>query len=406
MPESIPLLGKDFFEEIARYDLGKIALEVAKLYLNDDFESDEIAEITSSAITFPAPLVRLTKNISVLELWHGPTLAFKDFGARFMAQVMTRLLKDDERITILVATSGDTGGAVASGFHGLMNIDVVVLYPRGKVSELQEKQLTTLGQNITAIEVAGNFDDCQKLVKTAFRDNELSSIMQLSSANSINIARLLPQTFYYFDAYRQLGLSGQEIVFAVPSGNFGNLMAGLIAKEMGLPAKIFVAATNANDVVPSYLKSGSYAPTKSIQTISNAMDVGDPSNFERILDLHQGNWNSISEQITGHGFDDERTKEKISEVYTSHQYVIDPHGAVGMLGAEAYLEEHKDDHVVVLETAHPSKFMPVMSDVLDVPIDIPTRLAKLRSLKKEAISLDPNYEDFKAWLITHAGKQS
>jgi len=398
MPEYIPMLDATFVNDLGSHTFVEIAQNIAAPYLSEDFSEDEINEIITSAINFKAPLVKLNDKMSVLELWHGPSLAFKDFGARFMAAVMSKLAEgEDEKLTILVATSGDTGGAVAAGFLGVDNVEVIILYPSGKVSPLQEKQLTTLGQNITALEVDGTFDDCQALVKRAFLDKTINTKYLLSSANSINITRLVPQSFYYFEAYKQLETTDQ-VYFCIPSGNFGNLTAGLLAKKMGLPIKGFIAATNANDVVPRYLSNGDYDPKPSIQTISNAMDVGAPSNFRRMEDLYGHLWIDMAKDISGYGYTDDATKLAILEIYKTYNYIMDPHGAVGYLAAKDHLRRERDGQVVILETAHPAKFLPVMTPILG-HITVPERLDKLRFKEKEATFLPNKYSKFKSWLM-------
>ena len=332
MPEFIPQLSNDFIKNLKNHSFQSIAFEVAKTLIGDTIPEKDLKNIVESAIDFPAPVVKLEDDTYILELFHGPSLAFKDFGARFMAQLMSYFNQgDNKELVILVATSGDTGGAVAAGFYKALGIKVVILYPSGKVSMLQEKQLTTLGENITALEVEGTFDDCQALVKKAFLDSELTHKIRLSSANSINIARLIPQSFYYFEAYKQLDTKGKPVIFSIPSGNFGNLTAGLFAKKMGLPIHQFLAATNANDVVPQYLASGSYKPIPSVRTLSNAMDVGNPSNFARMLNLYSSTWNNMIEDIKGYSYNDEQTKAAVKEVFSKYNYIIDPHGAVGYL---------------------------------------------------------------------------
>jgi threonine synthase len=364
---------------------------------------DTLREMVAEAVNFDAPLVEIGEKMHVLELFHGPSLAFKDFGARFMARLMAWLTRDDDReLTVLVATSGDTGGAVASAFHRVPGTRVVVLYPSGKVSDLQEKQLTTLGENVVALEVAGTFDDCQGLVKAAFLDRELAEARNLTSANSINIARLIPQAFYYFHAARQLP-EGVQPVFVVPSGNFGNLTAGLLATLMGLPVKQFIAATNVNDVVPAYLESGNYAPRPSTATISNAMDVGAPSNFARMLEIHDRQHEQMAKRIVGYRFDDDQTRAAIREVKASTNYVIEPHGAIGYLAAEEWRVTHPEDELVILETAHPSKFLEVMEEELGQgAIEIPERLACLANREKVAVPLPAEEEAFLEWLRASA----
>ncbi len=399
MPENIPQLSPDFIKNLKNHSFQSIAFEVAKTMIGDAIPENDLKNIIESSIDFPAPVVRLDDTTHILELFHGPSLAFKDFGARFMAQLMSYFNRNDhQELVILVATSGDTGGAVAAGFYEAMGIKVVILYPSGKVSMLQEKQLTTLGKNIAALEVEGTFDDCQDLVKQAFLDDTLTSKIRLSSANSINIARLIPQSFYYFEAYKQLDTKGKQVAFSVPSGNFGNLTAGLFAKKMGLPVHEFIAATNANDVVPQYLGTGKYKPTPSVRTLSNAMDVGNPSNFTRMLDIYGSTWNNMTKEIKGYTFDDESTKEGVKEVFRKYNYIIDPHGAVGYLALKAYQKEN-DVVGVVLETAHPTKFLEDMERILEQKIPVPERLARLADNEKVATRIGIDFKPFKEWLI-------
>ena len=342
----------------------------------------------------------MDEQTHILELFHGPSLAFKDFGARFMAQIMSYFNQgNDKELVILVATSGDTGGAVASGFYKTEGIKVVILYPKGKVSMLQEKQLTTLGHNISALEVEGTFDDCQALVKQAFLDKDLNSKIRLTSANSINIARLVPQSFYYYEAFKQLNDYTNPITFVVPSGNYGNITAGLIAQKMGLPISHFVAASNVNDIVPHYLCTGNYNPRPSIRTLSNAMDVGNPSNFARMQDLFGFTWNNMSENISGYSINDEATKLGIKEIFEKYNYIIDPHGAVGYLAFKAYQKSHPNTKGIILETAHPSKFIDSVEEVIGQKVDIPERLAILADKKKESTLMNTDFEPFKDWLI-------
>jgi len=400
MPEHIPQLPKEFIDNLKEYSFKEIALNITSNLFGDVIPIEDLAKIVTKAINFPAPVVPLDEQYKILELFHGPSLAFKDFGARFMAQLMSYFNQgEDKELTILVATSGDTGGAVAAGFYKTPGIKVVILYPSGKVSNLQEKQLTTLGHNIQALEIDGTFDDCQALVKQAFLNEDLRSRLRLSSANSINIARLVPQSFYYFQAYKQLEKSDKPTVFCVPSGNFGNLTAGLMAKQMGLPVDHFIAATNDNDVVPEYLETGEYKPRPSVPTISNAMDVGSPSNFARMLDLYSSTWNIMKEDISGYAYNDEQTRAGVKEVYDKYNYVIDTHGAVGYLALKDYLEDHPEKRGVILETAHPSKFIDEVEKVLEKKIDIPERLAVLADKKKEATFLKPDFAQFKSWLL-------
>lgn len=399
MPSKIPVLPQSFFKNIKKYSFQSIAFEVAKRMMKGAIPEKDIKTIVEQAIDFTAPVVKLDDKTHILELFHGPSLAFKDFGARFMAQTMSYFNKEDKQeLVILVATSGDTGGAVAAGFYKTLGIKVVILYPSGKVSMLQEKQLTTLGENIAALEVQGTFDDCQALVKKAFLDKDLTSKIRLSSANSINIARLIPQSFYYFEAYKQVDTQGKPLVFSIPSGNFGNLTAGLFARKMGLPIHQFIAATNANDVVPKYLASGSYNPTPSVPTLSNAMDVGNPSNFTRMLDLFGSTWNNMANVVKGYSFDDETTKKAMQEVYAKYNYIIDPHGAVGYLALKEY-QKTMDAVGVILETAHPAKFLDDVERILNTQIEIPERLESLKDKEKVARISGIDFESFKDWLL-------
>jgi len=399
MPEGIPRLGAEFWEGWREWSFAELGYHIVRPLLDGAVPDETLREMVAEAINFDAPLVRISEHEQVLELFHGPTLAFKDFGARFMARLMGWLTREDGReLTVLVATSGDTGGAVASAFHGVSGTRVVILYPKGKVSGLQEKQLTTLGENITALEVEGTFDDCQRMVKAAFLDREMAEAMNLTSANSINIARLIPQSFYYFHAARQLP-EGVEPVFVVPSGNFGNLTAGLLAEAMGLPVKKFIAATNVNDVVPEYLEKGAYRPRPSVGTISNAMDVGAPSNFARMEEIFGKNWEGMKERVAGYAFDDDQTRTAIREVYATSGYAIDPHGAVGYLAAEQWLVGEPEDTMVILETAHPSKFLDVMEEELgEGVVEIPERLGCLAGREKVAVAMGGGEEEFLEWL--------
>lgn len=410
MPTIIPTLPDSFFKNIEQYSFQDIGFEVSKALLQGSISDSDLRTIIDEAINFDAPLVSIDKQTHVLELFHGPSLAFKDFGARFMSRLMSHLGKEEkEDLTILVATSGDTGGAVASGFHKTPGIKVIILYPSGKVSPLQEKQLTTLGHNITALEVDGTFDDCQALVKKAFLDTDITSKKRLSSANSINIARLIPQSFYYFEAWKQLKDKSKKVVFSIPSGNFGNLTAGLFAQRMGLPIHQFIAATNINDVVPEYIETGIFTPRPSVRTISNAMDVGNPSNFSRIKDLFKcpdedancSTWNIIKEKIKGYSYNDDETRVAMKDIFTSN-YTIDPHGAVGYLALKEYQKTNKGTVGIVLETAHPSKFLEEMESTLGVEIDIPERLSKLKDKQKVAHQLDTNYQNFKDFILSHS----
>lgn len=385
MPEIITPLPESFWQSWREMSFAELGYHVAKQLIGDSLPEDVLREIVTEAINFDAPLVSLGHKTHILELFHGPTLAFKDFGARFMARVMASLTADDQRtLTVLVATSGDTGGAVASAFHKVPGTRVIILYPKGGVSPLQEKQLTTLGENITALEVEGSFDDCQAMVKACFLDRDLAKKHNLTSANSINIARLIPQTFYYFRALQQLE-QGKEAAFVIPSGNFGNLTAGLLAHQLGLPVRHFIAATNINDTIPRYLADGEYAPLPTEATVSNAMDVSKPSNFARMKDLFGDSWESMRENISGLAFDDEETCGAIRGVKELTGYTLDPHGAVGMLAAEIWQQADPISETIILETAHPSKFLPTMEAELgEGCVQIPQRLAALADKEKVA----------------------
>jgi threonine synthase len=403
MPHEIPELPVQFLENIGQYTIQEIAIKVCETLFADDISSKDISTIVERAITFEAPLVALGTGHYVLELFHGPSMAFKDFGARFMASLMGFFLeKNNKKIKILVATSGDTGGAVAQGFFNTPNIEVVILYPSGKVSGIQEKQLTTLGGNITALEVSGTFDDCQTMVKAAFLDPDLRAKFQLASANSINISRLIPQSFYYLSALAQLRRAGldQAPVFTVPSGNFGNLSAGLLAWRMGMPVAHFVAASNANNVVPRYLAHGRYEPRASVETISNAMDVGNPSNFIRMQLLAGGDWPSNQALIKGYAFTDQQTSQAMRQVYEHTGYLMCPHTAVAYLGTKAYQNTFGNSNVAIsLSTAHYAKFLPVMQQALGFEPPIPEPLQYLQKLEKSATAMPNNFADFKAWLL-------
>ncbi|MGC1243394.1 MAG: threonine synthase [Chryseosolibacter sp.] len=406
MPERIPALSGDFFEGIHEMTFQEIATVVAEKFTGEDIPSVELKRIIDHTIQFDAPLVPLEKNISALELFHGPTMAFKDFGARFMSQLLGYFSRQIKReIVILVATSGDTGSAVANGFLGVEGIRVIVLYPSGKVSDIQEKQFTTLDRNITALEVDGTFDDCQRLVKSAFLDQELRDAYFLTSANSINIARLIPQSFYYFYAYAKRTQADKPVVFSVPSGNFGNLTAGLFAKRMGLPVKHFVAATNVNDVVPEYLRSGKMIPKPSRHTLSNAMDVGNPSNFARLVDLYKNDFKAITHDITGYAFTDDETVETMLRVSKEHHYLLDPHGAIGYLGLRQYLSQHDSDvNGIFLETAHPAKFKDVVEKAIGSTIPLPSTLEKFVKGKKQSTLIASDFAGFKRSLTEQLGR--
>lgn len=401
LPVDIPKLPDSFFENIANKSFSSMAYEVASLLIGDAIPSEVLKKIVEETVNFEAPVIPIHDNIYSLELFHGPTLAFKDFGARFMSRVMKYFKEEDKELYILVATSGDTGGAVASGFLGVEGIKVVILFPKEKVSPLQQKQLTTLGQNITAVEIDGTFDDCQSIVKQAFLDEDLNNTYNLSSANSINISRLIPQSFYYFNALAQLAMP-KDAVFVVPSGNFGNLTAGIIGQQMGMPVKHFVAATNTNDIVPEYIRTGEFEPKPSKATISNAMDVGNPSNFPRLFKLYGSTWNIIKEKVKGYAYSDKETKEAMLNVFNKYKYILDPHGAVGYLAAIEYKQEfNHNGPIIVLETAHPSKFIETVEGTLNSKVEVPERLAILSELKETFKQLDTNYENFKTWFTVH-----
>ncbi len=395
-PENITPLSKDFITNINEYTNHEIAYEAIKQFVGDEIPTKKLKEIIKETISFDFPLVKVNDNIASLELFHGPTMAFKDVGAKFMAQCLEYFNKgNEEEVTVLVATSGDTGGAVANGFLGAKGVNVVILYPSGKVSNVQEKQLTTLGQNITALEVDGVFDDCQEMVKTAFLDEDIKRT--LTSANSINIARWLPQMFYFFFAYKELQKKNKELVFSVPSGNFGNICAGIMAQKLGLPIKHFVASTNINDTVPNYLVDGVYNPKPSKATISNAMDVGNPSNFIRIRELFNNDLEALKSAFSSYSFSDEETRETMKKIYGDSSYVADPHGAVGYLGLKKY-GLNANEFGVFLETAHPVKFLDVVEETLPVKVAIPAQIQKVINNKKAAIKAS-SYEDLKAFLM-------
>lgn len=401
MPVSIPVLEESFSQSMDKLNFQEIAFKVSQALIGDDVPDQALKKIISETLTFDAPLVEVEKNIFALELFHGPSLAFKDFGARFMARLMAWFLEnDDKELHILVATSGDTGSAVAQGFFGTPGVKVTILYPSGKVSDVQEKQLTTLGNNITALEVEGTFDDCQRLVKEAFLDKELNHNINLTSANSINISRLIPQSFYYFYAWSRLKNSGLPVVFSVPSGNFGNLCGGLMAKRMGLPVHKFIASTNVNDVIPEFLEKGIFRSRPSVRTISNAMDVGNPSNYARLMDLYGMDIEKIREDITGKRYTDEETRKAMLSVYKQSGYVMDPHGAVGYLGLSEFIKEQQQDLAgAFLATAHPSKFPEVVEPCLNIKIDYPARLKEIISKKKVSVKIKSELSALKHQLL-------
>ena len=401
MPEAIKPLPKEFFDEIENLSFQEIAYRVADVFFGEDVPADVLKHIVYDTLSFDVPAVQVTDTIYSLELFHGPTLAFKDVGARFMARLLGYFIRQEgqEQVNVLVATSGDTGSAVANGFLGVEGIHVYVLYPKGKVSEIQEKQFTTLGQNITAIEVDGVFDDCQALVKSAFMDQELNAHMKLTSANSINVARFLPQAFYYFYAYAQLKKLGKadQLVICVPSGNFGNITAGLFGKHMGLPVKRFIAANNRNDIFYNYLQTGIYSPKPSVATIANAMDVGAPSNFARVLDLYKESHADIKADINGTTYTDEQIRETVKQTYMETGYLLDPHGACGYRALAEGL--HPGEVGVFLETAHPAKFLDTVEGIIGNKIEIPAKLQEFMKGTKQSVPMTKEFADFKQYLL-------
>ncbi len=406
MPERIKPLPASFFDEIEKKSFQEIAYTVADAFFGEDVEAEALREIVYDTLSFDCPVVPVTNNIYSLELFHGPTLAFKDVGARFMARLLQYFIrrdtKDHRRVNVLVATSGDTGSAVANGFLGVEGIHVYVLYPKGKVSEIQECQFTTLGQNITAIEVDGVFDDCQRLVKSAFMDEDVNHHLRLTSANSINVARFLPQAFYYFNAYARMKehLTAEQmkhLVMCVPSGNFGNICSALFGRKMGLPFKRFIAANNANDIFYQYLQTGKYNPKASKQTIANAMDVGDPSNFARIYDLHHGNHQEIISYISGATYSDEQIRESMRQCFQENHYILDPHGACGYRALSEQLQEGEIG--IFCETAHPAKFKDTVEAVIGTTVDIPARLAAFMQGEKQSIPMSKEFPAFKQYLM-------
>jgi threonine synthase len=401
MPRSIKTLPKSFYDEIENLSFQEIAYRVADAFFGEDIPADTLKHIVYDTLNFDTPVVKVKDNIYSLELFHGPTLAFKDVGGRFMARLLGYFIRKEgkKQVNVLVATSGDTGSAVANGFLGVEGIHVYVLYPKGKVSEIQEKQFTTLGQNITAIEVDGTFDDCQALVKNAFMDKELNEHMQLTSANSINVARFLPQAFYYFYAYAQMKKLGKadKLVICVPSGNFGNITAGLFGKRMGLPVERFIAANNRNDIFYQYLKTGEYKPRPSVATIANAMDVGDPSNFARILDLYEGSHDAIASEISGETYTDEQIRETVQKTYEETGYLLDPHGACGYRALAENLKPGENG--VFLETAHPAKFLQTVEDIIGMEVKIPEKLQAFMRGTKQSVPMSKDFASFKAYLL-------
>lgn len=400
-PEKISPLPASFFETIESLSNEEIAYQAIRQFIGDEIDEKSLRSIIAETVSFDFPLVSLSENVATLELFHGPTMAFKDVGARFMARCLGHFAETTEKkqdVTVLVATSGDTGGAVASGFLGVEGVKVVILYPSGKVSDIQEKQLTTLGQNIVALEVDGTFDDCQAMVKTAFLDTDITQKRQLTSANSINVARWLPQCFYFLFAYKQTKKASKELVFSVPSGNFGNICAGMVAYKLGMPVQQFIASVNENDIVPRFLENGNYTPKPSVATISNAMDVGDPSNFIRIRELFNNNFEALSEMLTSYSYSDTETRTAMKELHTTYNYTADPHGAVGYLGLKKHQEKAPQTLGIFLETAHPIKFLDVVEDALAIKVNIPEVIEGLIQKKKEALFIK-NYAEFKDYMM-------
>lgn len=399
-PSIIPQLSKSFIDDLANKSKVEIGVEVMTPYVSGSIPKDELERIVSETVDFDFPLVKIDNYISSLELFHGPTMAFKDVGARFMSRCLGFFNKNNSnKTTVLVATSGDTGGAVANGFLGVEGVEVVILYPKGKVSPIQELQLTTCGQNIKALEIDGVFDDCQAIVKQAFMDEDLNKKMVLTSANSINIARWLPQQLYYFFAYQQWVKDNDEApVVCVPSGNFGNICAGILANASGLPIKHFLAATNVNDEIPKFFQSGKYAPQKAVPTISNAMDVGDPSNFVRIMEIFQQDFPALKHKVSSVSVSDEETKATIAEVYSRTNYILDPHGAVAYKALSDF-QKANNDKGFILETAHPVKFPDVVEEVIGKKIPIPEKAQYLLNRKKEAVELPAEFKAVKDWLL-------
>ncbi len=399
-PEVIPLVEKSLIEGIENFSNEEIAFRVIKPYVGNTIADEKLFQIVSETVNFPIPLVKVNDTISSLELFHGPTLAFKDIGARFMSRCLEHFVKDDvKKVTVLVATSGDTGGAVANGFYDVEGVEVVILYPSGKVSPVQEKQLTTLGKNIKALEVEGTFDDCQQMVKQAFTDADINNKLFLTSANSINVARWLPQQFYYFFAYKQWADKINPPVISVPSGNFGNICAGILAMQTGLPVKHFIAACNANDIVSEYLQTQELKPIQAVATLSNAMDVGNPSNFVRMLEIFHHKFPELKSKLSSYSITDAETIATIKEVYEKENYVLDPHGAVGYLSLQRYLQNHPEQKGLVLETAHPVKFPDAVESCICKPIEIPAAVQAIMDREKKSILIKADYKQFKEYLL-------
>lgn len=400
-PEHIPAFNQEFMQNLHQYSDEEIAYQCMKDFTGDKIPSEILRKIVSETISFEIPLKKINDDISILELFHGPTLAFKDIGAGFMSRCLSYFLENQQKkVTVLVATSGDTGGAVAHGFYDLPGIDVVILYPKNRVSPVQEKQLTALGKNIYALEVNGSFDDCQSLVKQAFSNEEINNRLFLTSANSINVARWLPQQIYYLLALKQWQKQEKKApVICVPSGNFGNICAGILAHLRGLPTEHFIAACNANDVIPAYLETQDFSPKKAVATLSNAMDVGDPNNFVRILELFNNEFNSLKKKISGYSIDDEKTMQTITEVYDKNQYILDPHSAVAFTSLEQYLQENPGKKGFILGTAHPVKFPDAVENAINTKIEIPQSLDTLMKKEKKTVEINADFEELKRFLL-------
>ncbi len=399
-PGTIPQVDKSLINEIERLSNEEIAFQVIKPYVGGELNEDDLFSIVSETISFPIPLIKVNDHIFSLELFHGPTLAFKDVGARFMSRCLGHFLKNEnKKVTVLVATSGDTGGAVANGFYDVPGVDVIIVYPSGKISPVQEKQLTTLGKNIEALEVEGTFDDCQQMVKQAFADREINKKLFLTSANSINVARWLPQQFYYFFAYKQWTDKAHAPVISVPSGNFGNICAGILAKESGLPVHHFIAACNVNDAVAKYLQTEIFQPQTALPTLSNAMDVGNPSNFIRILEIFHHQFPDLAKNLSSYNITDEETLATIKDVYEQSKYLLDPHGAVGYLSLRRFLQTHPGRKGIFLETAHPVKFPAAVEKATTKKIEIPPSLSSLMKIEKQSRKMNASYESFKNFLL-------
>ena len=405
-PETIPQVEKKWIDSIADFSNEEIAFRVIKPYVGNTIADEKLFQIVSETVSFHIPLVPVNDRIFSLELFHGPTLAFKDIGARFMSRCLAHFVKEETstplintKVTVLVATSGDTGGAVANGFYGVEGVEVIILYPSGKVSTVQEKQLTTLGKNIKALEVEGTFDDCQQMVKQAFTDNDINDKIFLTSANSINVARWLPQQFYYFFAYKQWADKLNPPVISVPSGNFGNICAGILAMQSGLPVHHFIAACNANDIVTEYLQSQELKPKQAVATLSNAMDVGNPSNFVRILEIFHHQFPELKSKLSSYSITDAETTATIKEVYQKYNYVLDPHGAVGYLSLQRYLENYPEQKGMILETAHPVKFPDAVENAIGKPIEIPSTVQFIMAKEKQSVLIKADYQQFKEYLL-------